>query len=246
MGPIGMDITGGAIATSTSYVIETLIFAFLIIKQKQSLIRFKNLFTIRIKFITLVAIGFIGISPFIRNLANSISQTLEMNVIKEVSQKVYGLSIHMVTAFTGTAPIFFLFFPIMFAPIQASRAIASYNYGKGNMARVKKTIFITMIYSFVLAALIYVVSNFVLIDVLLSLLKVGQNARPLSKTILLIFMSSLLPFVIIIGVILLTSSTDRIILNLLITSLRGFIMFFPFIFLFKSISLNNPDIKTLF
>jgi Na+-driven multidrug efflux pump len=114
------------------------------------------------------------------------------------------------------------------------------------MARVKKTIFITMIYSFVLAALIYVVSNFVLIDVLLSLLKVGQNARPLSKTILLIFMSSLLPFVIIIGVILLTSSTDRIILNLLITSLRGFIMFFPFIFLFKSISLNNPDIKTLF
>lgn len=54
------------------------------------MIVFKNMFTFRIQAILLFGIFLVGITPFIRNMAQSITQTVSMNVVTSVSTHVYA------------------------------------------------------------------------------------------------------------------------------------------------------------
>jgi len=61
-----------------------------------------------------------------------------------------------------------------------------------------------------------------------------------AKNIYSIMMLGMPMMGIMLGGMILFGSTDRIVLNIISSSLRGFIRFFPFIFLFSFIAIQNP------
>lgn len=90
MGPIGMGVEGGAWSTFISTVLTTILLMIFIIKTPKSIITFKNLFGLRFKVISIVGIILVGISPFLRNIAGSITSTTQMTIVKDISRVVYA------------------------------------------------------------------------------------------------------------------------------------------------------------
>ena len=169
MGPLGMGIEGGAWATFISYIITFLMYVYAISRRVESRIKWNNLFGRRnFQLITLVGVILVGTAPFLRNVAQSITTTLEVNKIQDVSKHVYGNSLSMVTIMTSVIPILSLFFPIMFGFVQAGSPLAAYNFGAKNIKRVKETILWVIIFSFITGLLIYIISVFGMFNILSS------------------------------------------------------------------------------
>ena len=269
MGPAGMGIEGGAWATFISYLLSTLLFVFYIVTLPNSRFKFHNLFGKKnFQFITIVGVVLLGIAPFLRNMAQSITQTLELRQMQDVSAKVYGNPMISASIMTAVFPIFGLFFPMMFGFIQAGNPIASYNYGHGNIKRVRETIFWTVIFSLIMGTLLFIISDFALFKPLNTILGnedkhmtrtqlVSQNPDfntllPVGKTdftiaivdkgqkMYTIMMCTLPIFSIILGAMLMFGSTDRVLLNIIASSLRGVIVLTPMLFIFKEISIAHP------
>ena len=250
MGPLGMGIEGGAIATMISTLFVTVTYLAMIIRSKDSIVKFKNMFGLKFQWIVLIGIILVGIAPFFRNLAQSITSTVEANVIKEISKNIYT-SVNgdkqMTLMLAGAGPIFMLFFPLIFGFAQAGRPIASFNYGAKNYRRVKQTYIWIMIYSTITSILIYFISAFWLSGTLMDWLGVAGGAtKPKSIKMLKIMMISIVLFGIVIATMVLTGSTDRILLSLFVSLLRGFILFFPMIYIFRALALSNTSSEYLF
>ncbi|NQZ65986.1 MAG: hypothetical protein HRT99_02060 [Mycoplasmatales bacterium] len=176
MGPLGMGINGGAWATFISYVVTALIFIYFMLTVKSSRFSFRNLFGKKgFQWITIVGVILVGIAPFMRNMAQSITQTVEMRQIQNVSEHIYGDNMKMSIIMSAVFPIFGLFFPMMFGFIQAGSPITGYNYGAGNMKKVKQTTIYIVIYSTIVATLIFVVSTWGLMRPLTNLLGIEDS-----------------------------------------------------------------------
>ena len=282
MGPLGMGVEGSAWATFLSYIITALLMAYFITKSKGSRLIWKNLFGRKnFQLITLVGVLLVGISPFLRNMAQSITQTFEMNKIQGVSQEVYGSHMIMTSAMTGVFPLFGLFFPIMFGFVQAGSPLAAYSFGAKDMKRVRGTIIWVAIFSFITGLIIYLISTFALFEVLSSwlgtgpknydykeinalLIKVptGEGHKKLleiqtwatkinhgnanfhfsvdmvrkSKIIYGIMLAPLPLFGVMMASMVLFGSTDRVLMSIFASSLRGIILLFPFLIIFAHIA----------
>ena len=177
MGPAKMGIDGGAWATFISYAITAAMFVmFVLINKKPTNITFKNIFGRKgFKIITIIGVLLVGVAPFLRNFAQSIIQTSEMSAIQGVSMRVYGTNMQMSTILLAVFPIFGLVFPIVFGFIQAGSPIISFNYGAGNAKRVRKTVMLISLYSFLVGVFLYVVVVFGLSSVLLDWLGVNDE-----------------------------------------------------------------------
>lgn len=107
---------------------------------KSDILTFRNMYG---KFLLLPVVGIIlvGLAPFLRQLAQSTTQTAEANIIAQVSKSIYnGNGLRMTELLSSTTPVFMLVFPVTFAISQSARPIASFNYGAGNMHRVRQTL----------------------------------------------------------------------------------------------------------
>ena len=262
MGPIGMGVAGGAWATVISNFITTLLLLFFIIKTPKSIILLKNLFGFKFKIIPIVGIILVGISPFLRNIAQSITSTTQMNIVKDISSVIYkGKFNHLHLSFsatknleanfmtvviTGAIPIFTLFFPVMFSFAQAARPIAAYNYGAKNYKRVKATYWWTTIYAFIAAIIIYFTVAFGISGPLMDILKVSGQAYETSKTVLRILMLALIGFSLAISGMVVLGSTDRVLLSIIASAMQGLILFFPIMFFMKFMAINNASYQYLF
>ena len=290
MGPGGMGIEGGAWATAASYVITTALLVFYMLYIKETRIKFKNLFGWNgFRLITVVGVILVGIAPFLRNMAQSITQTVEMREIQNVSQAVYGNNMQMSVIMTAVFPVFGLFFPIMFGFIQAGSPISAYNYGAGNLKRVKQTTMLIALYSTIVGILIYLISAYALMGPLNHLLGIsdkdysitqlssataadkaaitklkssfvsqgynfttvnmphglgqifvikGHHFHTLNKAqnMYRIMMFSAIFFGPALGAMSLSGTTDRILLNIFSSSLRGVILLMPFLFGFSHLA----------
>lgn len=280
MGPCGMGIEGGAWATFISYTLTTLVFLIAIIKKVSSRIILKNMFGRKgFHWVVLIGVCLVGIAPFLRNMAQSITQTVEMSVIQDVSIDVYGNPMFSQQIMSGVFPTFGLFFPLLFAFIQAGTPLASYNYGAKDMKRVRSTILYTGLFSFILGLLIFSLATFVLIGPLNDLLSIQDShlvlndaqvatfgskitdyklneiqviatgtgdhmhifdymvpIRAKAQKMLGIMMISMPLFGLVISAMTLFNSTDRVISSIFASTLRGVLLLFPFLYLFKAIN----------
>ncbi|CAM9098530.1 MATE family efflux transporter [Mycoplasma marinum] len=241
MGPGGMGIEGAATATAIADLITTIVLVLCIIKNKKSIIRFKNLFGFKFAMISMVGIILVGVAPLFRNAAQSFTGTLQMTVIKDVSNAVFGNDKHMTWVLTSTFPIFGLFFPLLFGIVQGAAPVASYNYGAGEIKRVKQATILAFLYTLILGAIIWLFSTVILAEPLMSALGVDESIRPEAKKALMILMLGAPLFSAAIAGMVLFSSTDRVAFSLISSAARGFILFVPMIFLFKYFSINNTN-----
>ena len=304
MSPCHMGIAGGAWATFIAYSFTSFILILYIANIKNTRVKFKNIISNKqFKFIAIIGVLLVGIAPFMRNMAQSITQTIEMIQIQKVSQSVYGDNMKMSLIMTAVFPVFGLFFPMLFGFVQAGSVIIGYNYGAKNIARVKSTTHYIFLFSTITSIFIFILSTFILINPLNQLLgiedsristtffldhpKIGahppisflkQNQKLISgglhkKEFITIYqipndpnsailgftqifkekfhtldkaqkmygimMSSSLFFGPSLGAMALFGSSDRFILNLLASSLRGLILLIPFLFIFTQISINH-------
>ena len=251
MGPIKMGIEGGALATMLSTLFVTVVFIIIIFKNKESILRLKNMFGLKFHVISLVGIFLVGMSPFLRNLAQSITGSIEATIIKDISHHIYGNGTiggetKMTIMLSATFPVFLLFFPMIFAFAQAGRPIASFNYGAKNINRVKQTYLWVIIYATIIATLIYFISSFGLASTLMDWLGVKGKNQDRSIHLLKIMMVSVIPFGLVIASMVVLGSTDRIWISIFVSLLRGVILFFPFIYLFKYLAIENPSNEFLF
>ena len=288
MGPLGMGVEGSAWATFISYVITGLLMAFFITRSKESRLIWKNLFGKKnFQLITLVGVLLVGVSPFLRNMAQSITQTFEMNKIQAVSQEVYGSHMVMTSAMTAVFPLFGLFFPIMFGFVQAGSPLAAYSFGAKDMKRVKGTIIWVAVFSFITGIIIYVVSTFGLFGILSNWLgtenkihghafiadqitaanklgdtglaaklkdldtymqknhggmgyKFSDHMVEKANVIYGIMLAPLPLFGIMMSSMVLFGSTDRVLMSIIASSLRGIILLFPFLIVFANIANAHP------
>ena len=183
MGPGGMNIAGSALATVITYFITTCFFVYFIFKKVSTRLIFKNMFGKHgFQLITLVGVCLVGISPFLRNMAQSITQTVEMSVIQSASSDVYGNPMMMQQVMSGVFPVFGLFFPMLFAFIQAGTPLAGYNYGAKDIKRVKQTIFYVAIFSSGLGLIVFLLATFVLINPLNDMLGIHDITLVIPET----------------------------------------------------------------
>ena len=183
MGPAKMGIDGGAWATFISYAITSMLFVvFVLMNKKPTNVTFKNIFGPKgFKILTIIGVLLVGVAPFLRNFAQSIIQTSEMSTIQGVSLQVYGSNMQMSVILTAVFPVFGLVFPIIFGFIQAGSPIISFNYGAGNSKRVRKTVMLVSLYSFLVGIFLYVVVVFGLNPILLDWL--GVEDKPLTLSL---------------------------------------------------------------
>lgn len=107
---------------------------------KSDILTFRNMYG---KFLLLPVVGIVlvGLAPFLRQLAQSTTQTAEANLIAQVSSSIYqGNGMRMTELLSSAMPVFMLVFPVTFAVSQSARPIASFNYGAGNTQRVRQTL----------------------------------------------------------------------------------------------------------
>lgn len=176
MGPGGMNIAGSALATVLTYFITTCFFLYFIIKKVSTRLILKNMFgKTGFQLITLVGVCLVGISPFLRNMAQSITQTVEMSVIQSVSSDVYRDPMMMQQVMSGVFPVFGLFFPMLFAFIQAGTPLAGYNYGAKDIKRVKQTVLYVALFSSILGLMVFSLATFVLINPLNDMLGIHDT-----------------------------------------------------------------------
>ena len=271
MGPAKMGIIGGALATLLSTLFVTIFFIIIILKQKKSIITFKNMFGIHFKIISIVGILLVGLSPFLRNFASSITGSFEASTIKDISHHIYSGPIgdkHMTLMLSGGFPVFLLFFPMIFSFAQAGRPIASFNFGAKDMKRVKEVYLWVAIYATITALAIYLVSAYAMSGVLLDWLGVSDYStisikdpnnsghminkviKTMQKTdtikMLKIMMLSIVIFGLVIASMVLLGSTDRIWLAVFVSLLRGVILFFPFLYAFQALAIANTSNEFLF
>ncbi|TCG10490.1 MATE family efflux transporter [Mycoplasma todarodis] len=246
MGPGKMSIEGAATATAIADVITTIVLVICIIRVKESNIRFRNLFGFKFAAISLVGILLVGMAPFFRNAAQSITGTAQMNIIADIAQHLYPKQpAYMTFILTSAFPIFGLFFPMLFGIVQGAAPVASYNYGAGETKRVKKAVFWSFIYTLILGMIVWLLASVVLIDPLLSALGV-EHDRAKIKTVIMILMLGAPLFAIAIAGMVLFSSTDRVAFSFISSTCRGFILFFPVIYIFKAIAIANPQYDDAF
>lgn len=112
---------------------------FFVIRMKSDILTFRNMYG-RFLLIPIIGIVLVGLAPFLRQLAQSTTQTAEANLIAQVSTQIYKDDAKMTELLAGASPVFMLVFPVAFAFSQSARPIASFNYGAGNMQRVRQTL----------------------------------------------------------------------------------------------------------
>ncbi|NQZ29100.1 MAG: polysaccharide biosynthesis C-terminal domain-containing protein [Mycoplasmatales bacterium] len=246
MGPGKMSIEGAATATAIADVITTIVLVICIVRVKESNIRFKNLFGFKFAAISLVGILLVGMAPFFRNAAQSITGTAQMNIIADITQHLYPKQpAYMTFILTSAFPIFGLFFPMLFGIVQGAAPVASYNYGAGETKRVKKAVFWSFIYTLILGVIVWLLASVVLINPLLEALGV-EHDRDKIKVVIMILMLGAPLFAIAIAGMVLFSSTDRVAFSFISSTCRGFILFFPVIYIFKAIAIANPQYDDAF
>ncbi len=247
MGPGKMSIEGAAIATAIADVITTIVLVICILRVKESNIRFKNLFGFKFAAISMVGILLVGMAPFFRNAAQSITGTAQMNIIADVARHLYPKNpAYMTYILTSAFPIFGLFFPMLFGIVQGAAPVASYNYGAGETKRVKKAVFWSFIYTLILGIIVWLLASVIMIKPLLGALQVRPESRAKVKTVIMILMLGAPLFAIAIAGMVLFSSTDRVAFSFISSTCRGFILFFPMIYIFKAISISNPQYDNAF
>ncbi len=148
----------------------------------------------------------------------------------------------MSIATSGAFPIFALFFFIIFGFMHGGIPLVSYNYGAKNFDKVKQAFKYSLLYSFILGVILYVIGGVVLSNLLLDVLGVSSKYKPYARTIILIQMVSLPVFSIGISGILILNSIDRIIASIIASGSRALIFFFPILYLFEWIAISqiNP------
>lgn len=121
---------------------------YFIVRGKSDILTLRNMYG-KFKLLPLIGIMLVGVAPFLRQLAQSTTQTAEASVIGEVSQVVYSHIAHpdnltaattMNSILASSMPVFMFVFPISFAFSQSVRPIAAYNYGAKDYKRVRQAI----------------------------------------------------------------------------------------------------------
>ncbi len=248
MGPCKMGVEGAALATALADVFTLIIILYFLHKTKtNTIITFKNMFG-KFNWTSIIGIILVGISPFFRNFAQSINGSFQQHEIQAVNQVIYPHDDQMMRyIITSVFPIFGLFFPMLFGFVQGASPIAGFNYGAGNIKRVKSTIKWASLYSLIFALIIYGLSAGALTYPLLSILGVhDQTTYAKSRIVIAILMLGAPLFVPAISGIILFSSTDRIMFSFMSSIARGFVIFFPVLFLFKYLAISNPHSEYIF
>ena len=235
MGVANMGIEGGAYATVIATGTTTLLMLFFIWRTKESLITFKNLFSLKFKILSIIGIALVGASPFLRNMAQSITYATQAQIFGEASKAVYHDPHVMINMMTGIMPIYILFFPVMFGFVQAAMPISSFNYGAKNFKRVREVFLWTILYATITILIIYFGVAWGLAESLGELLQVKNtqigsthfNIKDESLEAIKYIMLSMFGFVPAIAAMIVFSSTDRIGLNMIGASMQGLILFWP-------------------
>ncbi len=252
MGPFQMGIEGAALATLFADVITFILIIGIMIRiRKESIITFGNMFG-KFNWKSIIGIVIVGVSPFFRNFAQSITGSVQQNAISEVQNNVYPHSANphspgtMVSIITAVFPIFGLFFPMMFGFVQGASPIAGFNYGAKNIDRVKMTIKFATLYAFIFSLIIYGLSAGALTIPLLQVLKLDPVYWRQARIVIAILMIGVPLFAPAIGGMVLFTSTDRVLFSFISSTARGFIFFFPCLFLYKAIAIAHPDQEFIF
>lgn len=128
-----MGVAGAALATVISQAVSA-IFVLIFLAGKKPLIRL-SFRKFRLKRKTVLAITFLGVSPFIMNATESLVQIVFNNQIGKYAGDDYTVYINLITIMLSVMTIISL--PLAgFA--QGAAPLISYNFGYGDMDRVKK------------------------------------------------------------------------------------------------------------
>lgn len=270
MGPVGMGVEGGAWATFIATGVGLLFILGFWILDKDTITKhiFKDF---KFKWVLIFAILLMGVAPFMRNFAQSLTGSLENTVLRTLPDGLINTGTGFVPTwtmfFSASMPIVMLLFPCVFAFIQAARPIAGYAYGAKDYKRVKQIVWVTFGYALIFTLVIYGIIWTPAANGLLNILGVGeekdlihvlaqkdwagvsikssQDFMDYSLHVLRVTMVGIpISAFSVIGMVMF-SSTDRPLLSLLASTLRGIFVFIPLLFIFAAITNSSGNIEII-
>lgn len=245
MGVFKMGVEGGAFATVLAQLITLVMVLYILKKQKSDILNFRNLFNFKVKWITLIGVLLIGVSPFLRNFGNAIVMGIANNQSKDVSLKLTGLPGYLMSIGGSINPIYQLAFPAMFGVVLGAIPVVSFHYGAKNFKKVKEAFYWTIAFSFAIGLAVYLFFAFVIYHPLLYLMNAQKGTKEYSDMIIGIrlMMISIPIYSISIAGIVLFSSTARILQNIAASIVPSFLLMIPSIYLFSWVTEATKNVN---
>ncbi len=144
--PLGWGMAGAAWATLISQIVSALLCALYFIKFRNVRVKIKD-FIPRLKIAGIIAT--VGISSFIFQISTMVIQIVSNNMLKKYgAESIYGSDIPI--AISGiVSKISLIFLAVVIGIIQGAQPIFGYNYGAKNYKRVRETLKLAVLSSFV-------------------------------------------------------------------------------------------------
>lgn len=142
----GWGMAGAAWATLISQILSAVICALYFIKFKNVRVNIKNFIP---HFETIKAIVSVGISSFIFQISTMVIQIVSNNMLKKYgAESIYGSDIPIAIAGI-VAKISMIFLAVVIGIVQGAQPIFGYNYGAKQYDRVRKTLKLAVLASFI-------------------------------------------------------------------------------------------------
>ena len=155
---------GGGLATLTGWSVNVIVYATYILylsRKNQTWMKYRILLPqspVKISFTILVPVIILGISVFLRNLANNIANAVFISKLADVADHVpsQGGGQYWQELSGAVWPITSLFFYAIFGIADGVRGFVAYNYARSKFQRIRTIYWYSILVSFMYAIIVYV------------------------------------------------------------------------------------------
>ncbi len=209
-----LSMLSGAVALLIGSVLNSVAlfsYIFYLYKKKQTIIDISYIAKIKMNLNHFLNIFKAGAASFLRNLSMALVAILQMSMLAFVTTNIGSSAPNTYQSIYGAVtPIYNLLFSVSLGIIQGTRVVCAYNFGAGNLKRVKDSFWVCTIYGVIIGVFMTIFGGIALSNVLLSgAFHIDPSIMSEAGFILLISLAQMPTFAFSIGGMMLMQSSHR-------------------------------------
>lgn len=243
---VKMGVLSGGLSLFIGQIINLFllsIYLIYLVKKNETFFTFKNIFSKNFHFHLIWNYIWLGFAIFLRELTMAIANVIYINVYISTIGQINQTALVSLLSITAS-PLYNLFFFSMFGAVDGLRPIMAFNFEKRRFSNVNKTYYIGILISFIYSIII-IFAVFLTVGLNKNVSNFFNAYSEFDRFNLLISLSSMLlqlPFLSLsVGGIAVFQSSNKKIINIILSLTQSVIVFYPLLFLFREISLKTSS-----
>lgn len=243
---VKMGVISGGLSLFIGQIINLFLLSIYLIylsKKNETFFTFKNIFSKNFHFHLIWNYIWLGFAVFLRELTMAIANVIYINVYINTIGQIDQTALVSLLSITAS-PLYNLFFFSMFGAVDGLRPILAFNFEKRRFSNVNKTYYIGILISFIYSIII-IFAVFLTVGLNKNVSNFFNAYSEFDRFNLLISLSSMLlqlPFLSLsVGGIAVFQSSNKKIINIILSLMQSVIVFYPLLFLFQEISLKTSS-----